>query len=67
MSQKLFELIKGMTGHLCTEADLDDIIQPVITCDGCGYQTPFWNTIDHWTLAKGKEYCRKCQKLNLDV
>jgi hypothetical protein len=36
------------------------------TCDGCGYQTPFWNTIDHWALVNGKEYCRKCQKLKLD-
>jgi hypothetical protein len=33
MSQKLFELIKDMTGHLCTEADLHDIIRLVKQMD----------------------------------
>jgi hypothetical protein len=33
MSQKLFELIKGMTGHLCTEADLNEIIRVVKKMD----------------------------------
>lgn len=30
MSQKLFELIENMTGHLCTESDLDEIINAAI-------------------------------------
>jgi hypothetical protein len=33
MSQKLFELIKGMTGHECQEDELDKIIQAVKEMD----------------------------------
>jgi hypothetical protein len=33
MSQKLFELIKGMTGHECQEHELDKIIQAVKEMD----------------------------------
>jgi hypothetical protein len=33
MSQKLFELIKGMTGHECQEDELDKIIRVVKQMD----------------------------------
>lgn len=33
-----------------------------IKCDGCGFETKIWMTIDNWAIVDELSYCRKCQK-----